>query len=147
MLHGALCDCHDVCDNLPDCFAFDDTHACGELYGFGGMCYDRLNVPGDGTISFAMTQLYSMGNVPCAQSSKSNSVICFTYCNTVRSGSVIPPGPPEIFCPTKGERSPLSVSRGAGAHRTSGNWAPNKAPNSVQHNSVFSGLTVSNESG
>ena len=55
-LHGALCDYRDVCDNQPDCFAYDDTHACGELYGFGGpeedeMCYDsyRSDVPGDGS--------------------------------------------------------------------------------------------------
>ena len=44
-LRGALCDYHDVCDNRPDCFACDDTQACGKLYGFGGpeedgMCYD-----------------------------------------------------------------------------------------------------------
>ena len=48
-VRGALCDYHDVCDTRLDCFACDDTHACGELYG---MCYDsyRPNVPGDGTI-------------------------------------------------------------------------------------------------
>ena len=35
-LCGALCDYCDVCDTGPDCFACDDTHACGELNGFGG---------------------------------------------------------------------------------------------------------------
>ena len=56
-LRGALCDYHDVCDSQPDCFACDDTHACEELFGFGGpeedgMCYNsyRSDVPGDGTI-------------------------------------------------------------------------------------------------
>ena len=56
-LRGALCDYHDICDNRPDCFACDDTHACGELNGLGGpeedgMCYDsyQSDVPGDGTI-------------------------------------------------------------------------------------------------
>ena len=71
-LRGALCDYHDVCDNRPDCFACDDTHACGELYGFGGpeedgMCYDTYqpDVPGCRTIFHrARVDDQSVGAVP-----------------------------------------------------------------------------------
>ena len=75
------------------------------------------------------------------------TVIKFKVCDMVYIVRYCSPGPPERSGLAKGERSPLSVTLGAGAGRTFGHWAPNEAPNSVRHNSVLSGLTVPNESG